>query len=387
MLVQVLTAIIAMTALSAFVVDYGILWSARRQAQNAADSAALAAAVSLGFVDFNNRPLARTAALDVAARNAIWGEPPDVTPGDVTFPPCPPGSLAPGTNACVQVDVFRNQRGGGNPLPTMFGHLAGVTEQGVRATATAEVLFGLATNCVKPFAIPDRWIENQTPVWDVNDSFSRYFQVGPNAGTVIPNPDVFVPPTTTSPGSGFDPIANYGLQLTIKDGNPNSAIQPGWYYPVIINPNEPPGGDSYRENIATCDPTLVQAGTVLTMEPGNMIGPTRQGMTDLINLDPTASWGVRPDGTTGVRGGCQASGACNVSPRVVAIPVFNPDTWDLGPSNGRSSVTVTQVVGMFVEQMVGNDVVGRLMPFPNEPRSGTGGVPGAGFVVSVTLVR
>jgi hypothetical protein len=66
--------------------------------------------------------------------------------------------------------------------------------------------------------------------------------------------------------------------------------------------------------------------------------------------------------------------------------VFNPDIWDLGPSQGRSTVTVTRVIGMFIEGMQGNDVLGRIMPYPSAPY-GTGGVPGAAAVVSIVLVR
>ena len=72
---------------------------------------------------------------------------------------------------------------------------------------------------------------------------------------------------------------------------------------------------------------------------------------------------------------------------MVAVPVFDPDIWDLGPSQGRSTVTVTRVVGMFVERMQGNDVVGRLMPYPAPAQSGTGGVTGSTFVISIVLVR
>ena len=47
---------------------------------------------------------------------------------------------------------------------------------------------------------------------------------------------------------------------------------------------------SYRDNIVTCDPTIIGPGTVLDVEPGSTQGPTRQGMRDLINLDRDASW-------------------------------------------------------------------------------------------------
>ena len=396
-LVQVVVAFIGLTAFTGFVVDYGVLWSARRQAQNAADAGAMAAAVSLGFVNATNQALARSAALDAAAQNSIWGQAPDITPADVTFPPCPVGSPGFGTNTCVRVNVFRNQRPGGSPLPTFFTQLVGVTTQGVQATATAEVVYGNSTNCVKPFAIPDKWTELRNDVgpagWDPTDSFERYVRTGNNQGALLSPADVYVPPTSGAGGnngSGFDVTANYGLQLTIKDGNPNQAIQPGWYYPVVINPSEGPGANNYRNNIATCDPTVIRAGDVLTMEPGNMIGPTRQGVGDLIALDPNAVWSLSANGGRGgISGGCMSSlgNPCALSPRVVAVPVFNPDVWDRGPSNGRSSVTVTRIIGMFVERMQGNDVIGRLLPYPSAAYSGTGGVPGAAFVISIVLVR
>ena len=392
-LVMVAFAFIGLTAFSAFVVDYGVMWSARRQAQNAADAAATAAAVSLGFVDATNQPLARTAALNAAAVNLIWGQAPDITAADVTFPPCPVGAPGFGTNTCVQVNVFRNQRAGGSPLPTIMGGVVGVANQGVRATATAEVIYGTATNCVKPFAIPDKWQELRNDTgpagWDVTDSFERYVPNGNNRGALLNPADVYTAPTNSNNGTGFDVTANYGLQLEIKSGNPNQALQPGWYAPVIINPACGTGGSCYRDAIAECAPTVIRAGDVLTMEPGNMVGPTQQGMADLIALDPTASWSLSANGGRGgISGGCMSAGTpCGLSPRVVAIPVFNPDVWDLGPSNGRSTVVVTRVVGMFIERMRGNDVIGRLMPYPSAAYSGTGGVAGAAFVVSIVLVR
>jgi hypothetical protein len=392
-LVHVAIAMIGLMAFSSFVIDYGVLWAARRQAQNAADAAAMAAAVSLGFVDPADQALARGAALNAAAVNPIWGQAPDITPGDVTFPVCPPGAPGAGTNTCVRADVFRNQRAGGSPLPSIFGTLVGVVDQGVRATATAEVIYGNSTNCVKPFAIPDKWTELRNDVgpigWDPTDSFERYEQNGNNAGALLNPADIYTPPVPgVSNGTGFSVTADYGLEITIKDGNPQQAIQPGWYYPVVINPLEGPGGNNYRDNIATCDPTVIEAGDVLTMEPGNMIGPTQQGIQALIDQDPNADWGQDANGAWGVQGGCMADASpCALSPRVVAIPVFDPDIWDLGPSNGRSSVTVTRVIGMFIDRMQGNDVIGYLMPYPSAPHGGTGGIPGESFVVSVILVR
>src|SRR5205814_10269125 len=54
--IQVAISIIALTAFTAFVVDYGVLWVARGQAQNAADAGALAGAIALAFDDVDYPP-------------------------------------------------------------------------------------------------------------------------------------------------------------------------------------------------------------------------------------------------------------------------------------------------------------------------------------------
>ena len=82
-----------------------------------------------------------------------------------------------------------------------------------------------------------------------------------------------------------------------------------------------------------------------------------------------------------------ASGACTVSPRLVAIPVFNPDAYDVGRASGRVEITVTKVLGFFVDRMQGDEVNGYVMSYPSTPKASMGGVPGDHFVVSVALVR
>ena len=400
-LVQVAIAMIALMGFSVFAVDYGVLWSARRQAQNAADAAAMSGAISMGFVDMDDQARARQAALDAAAQNLVWGEAPDVTPADVTFPPCPTGSPGAGSSACIRVDVFRNQRAGGNPLPTFFGHLVGVDEQGVRATATAEVLFGDSSDCVKPWAMPDKWIElrdDQAPLgWSPDDEFQRYAQNGRNRGALLTPADYYEPPgpgaMNDGDGTGFtrDSVGlggdDYGLRITLKVGNPDEQISPGWFQPVVLTPGEV-GGNHYRNNIASCNATVIGPGTVLQVEPGNMIGPTRQGMADLIAQDPGASWNeALNDGQGGIQGGCQAAGTCTKSPRLVAIPVYNPDVYNAGTPTGRSDITVIKVLGFFLDEMDGNDVIGYLMAYPSLAHSSTSASPGASFVVSFALVR
>ena len=44
-------------------------------------------------------------------------------------------------------------------MPTLFGPILGITSQGVRATATAIVGNGNATDCLRPIAMADDWHE------------------------------------------------------------------------------------------------------------------------------------------------------------------------------------------------------------------------------------
>ena len=140
-LIQFGLVFMALSAFAMFVVDYGVLWVSRHQAQNAADSGALAGATALALDDFADRTdtgPAKVAARQFALANGVFGAQPDVQmTGDVRFykdaPAEFPASCA--NDDCVRVDVYRNQARG-NPLPMFFGWLVGVNQQGVRATAT-----------------------------------------------------------------------------------------------------------------------------------------------------------------------------------------------------------------------------------------------------------
>jgi hypothetical protein len=390
-LIQVAVAMLALLALSSFVFDSGVMWASRAQAQNAADAGALSGAISLAFDDPADFDGARAKALAVARANSIWGAVPDVTAADVTFPACPPTPGLP-ADTCVKVDVFRNQRAGGSPLPTYFSRLANVTAQGVRATATARVLVSDSARCVKPWALPDKWLDArdapQDNAWTPDDDFERYVQNGQNRGAVLDPADAYVPPGTAD-HTGFTVEADYGTPLTLKHGNPQQAIRPGWFFPVVINPTEGPGGNNYENNISTCDPTPIGPGTLLETEPGNMVGPTTHGVSALIAQDSSATWSpTANDGRGAPVGGCMAAGTCAVSPRLVALAVFNPDAYDSARAGGRTDIVVTKILGFWIQGMQGNDVIGYLTHYPAIAElTGPPVDPAASFLTTVILVR
>lgn len=166
-LIYMAVILLVLTAFTTFVVDYGVLWIARGQAQNAADAAAFAGAIGLAYDDPNDltdTSPAKQSAFAASQSNFVWGEAPDVQiTTDITFPVCPDGT----DNPCVRADVYRNQARG-NALPMFFGQILGLTDQGIRATATAQVMAANASECLKPWGGP-RQMGGEVPgAWRVD---------------------------------------------------------------------------------------------------------------------------------------------------------------------------------------------------------------------------
>ena len=398
MLVHVAIGLVGLIAFSTFAVDYGVMWTARRQAQNAADAGALAGAISMAYVALDDQDLARQSARTVALQNLVWGAAPDVTDADITFPPCPAGPFPAGGN-CIRVDVFRNQRAGGNPLPTFFGALSGVTEQGVRATATARVLYGSATDCLLPFAIPDKWLERypEPGPWSDNETFD--IEAG-NPAQPVADPDVYIPPIGQNPGTGFTRESldattgdDYGTQMNLRFNDPQvtkDQAAAGWYRPVRLEDSDR-GLPDLLANIAECSPTVVGAGDSLTTENGQMATQRIvDAVTALVNQDAGAFWDpTKNDGRGGISGGCMGDGSCSLSPRVRPIPVYDPLAWAQRPGEGagQTPLRITKVIGFFVERPQGETLVGRVMQYPSDKYEAGTGPEAANFVVTVTLVR
>ena len=426
--IQVAIALLALLAMSAFVLDYGVMWASRRQAQNAADAGALSGAISLAFDSATDQAGARAKAIAVAQRNWVWGSQPDITNADVTFPPCPPG--APGLpDTCVKVDTFRNQRAGGNPLPMFFGRLAGVMNQGVRATATAQIVTGDTTDCLKPWAIIDRWDEydvltngpeaeypNPDPDFNPASTFDRYSD-GQGQSPPQEN-DLYVRPGPGVVGTGFRLPQDEGRQFAIKvDTNTNSTVSPGWFRAIRLpRLDGQTGGNVYRDNITSCgglpasfaEPATVCPTTIgnddaaywaergcFGTEPGNKVGPTRQGIEQLMARDPGASW------SNGAITGSLFSPSTS-SPRVVPIGVMDID-WFLSqdPTGANGVIRLVNIYGFFVEGMGdvnvatgamtlntgGTSVIGRIMTIPSMARGSSTLPNNASFLRRIILVR
>ena len=400
-LVQVAVAMIVLIAFTAFVADYGLMWVARRQAQNAADAGAMAGAIALAFDDFDDRSAtgpAKLTAQSFALANLVAGDNPDVNINtDVTFPACPDD----GSNTCIRVDVYRNLLHS-NALPIWFGQLVGLTDQGVQATAIAQATSGNASDCLKPFAIPDKWddfYDQDAPIevneWTPEDHFERTTDDLGNGGggggpTPLVPPDVYVAPTETEVGTGFNLAEDLGRLLVLKAPGPQESLAPGFFFPIRLplpGGEMSNGGDDYRENIAMCNGVPVKIGDTLENEPGNLVGPTAQGMQDLYDLDPDATYN---ESTMQIEGSCaQSESPCApISPRLVAVPVFDTQVYYDGKLNGLVTLRIANILGFFINEIQGGEVSGYFMMMPGLTVGGGVNLgPGSSFLTSVVLVR
>ena len=422
-LIQVGLGMIALMALSALAVDYGVKVAARRAAQNAADAGALAGAIALSYdnpTDKTDTGPAKQSALKFALANGVWGESPNVNvTTDITFPTCAP-------DTCVRVDVYRNQERN-NPLPTFFGNLVGVTNQGVKASATAQVLSGDTTECLKPWVVVDRWDEFQgaetdwdTPGGDPDfGPMSTYDKYSDGKGKNPPQEeDAYVAPSATSPGTGFTPKTDHGRQFAIKV-EPSGEISSGWFRSVDLPRADTTSGgaSSYEASIKTCsgvpvslakpevpcptNPTLLgswsekvywAARGCLRVQTGVAAGPTVDGVEFIIAKDPTAHW----DGTKIVSD-------FNPSPRIVPVGIMDVKLYlSSDPSGSGGIVRLVNVFGFFLEGMgdvdkttgaitccdkKGKAVVGRLISIPGLMTGSSTIHPDASFLKSIILVR
>jgi hypothetical protein len=230
--------------------------------------------------------------------------------------------------------------------------------------------------------------------------------------------DLYVRPSSSGPGTGFRLPDDEGRQFAIKvDTNTNATVSPGWFRAIRLPRLDGlSGGNVYRNNITSCgglpasyaEPATVCPTTITNAdraywaergcfetEPGNMVGPTRQGIEELIARDPGASWSGGQ-----IVGSAFSPGTS--SPRVVPIGVMDID-WFLSqnPSGANGVIRLVNIYGFFVEGMGdvnvttgamtlnanGRSVIGRIMTVP-AMASGSSSLPNnASFLRTIILVR
>jgi hypothetical protein len=75
------------------------------------------------------------------------------------------------------------------------------------------------------------------------------------------------------------------------------------------------------------------------------------------------------------------------SPRIAAIPLYDPFWYETHQQTGRNvAFKVANYLGVFVVGMRGGEVVARIMPMPGK-RSGDTNIPGGMFLKTVRIVQ
>jgi Flp pilus assembly protein TadG len=322
-LIHVGIAILVLTALSAFVVDFGVMWLARVQAQDAADAGALAGATALALDDnahFCPGSLPSPAcenALAVAQSNDVFGDAATATVKilGVSGPP-----VCFGKPTCVQVKVYRDGTNGSATLPVYFAPIFGVTSQGIQATATAQAANANYTPCMRPWLIADKWVDHTAPANQFNGA------------------DVYTPPPLDfSLGSGWNPD-DLGSAITLTQGDPTAPMD---------------GNDYYEMNAASGYPAAIT------------------GCADAAQISDavTTQMPILPDPTPGAVATLLANG-----PVIVPVALFSPVEWAAVPdrSSGSFTLHIINIMGLKVTSVDSDgtvhgtvaDVLGESKPGP-----------------------
>jgi len=383
--VQVGISLFVLMAFNVFVLDYGMMWIGRSQAQNAADAGALAGALARGYDDFDDPPssggLAADSAEGVAAANLVWQQ--AGTPV-VSFN-CPAGV----TGRCVKVEVYRDGTNGSTALPTLFGPILGITSQKVKASATGIVGNGNATDCFRPIAFADAWLDNRDDP-PAGPEFWRYAEPGP--GTPVVNADVYTAPSATQAGRttvSTDLGERIIWDMDEATTSPTTPITRDLVVALTL-----PGAGSFQSKVENCSGNLVQLGQTLAVEIPPA-GDTNNAFNNLMAQDPTVIWNT---GANRIDNSC-APGCAPISPRLIPIALYDPDRFQLGRATDDwisvgcltddPCITVTNIVGFFVHGAFGGyGPHGHILKYPGTSSSTAPTfVDDASWLVTAHLIR
>lgn len=355
--------------MSALAIDYGMIKAAKGEAQRAMDAAALAGASA--FLDpedplIDKAVVAENRAREYAAKHDVHREVINSAAGagfvDVTVNTAEEKVTASYTSP---------------PLTLWFAQMFGPATMGIKASATAEAgEVGKAVDCVKPFLVPDMWYESNKTTQDFNPADNLW------QGTLRPrdggedwkyepeNGDRYVPfdpkasisdqASQTGLGSALRSTnGDYGMPMLIKPQQGNAQRSSMAYMLFDMTPNQ----NTYQE-ITTCtESSKLSVGDSVDIKPGGTTGQVKNGVKDIMALDPNARWNYvtktvessqPPPGSTIP----QASWNWNQSPRVITIALFDPIfIKDGNVPTGNFSVTVNNFARMWLNDADGNDNV------------------------------
>lgn len=324
-----------MLGMAAIAIDYGMIKSAKAEAQRAMDAAALAGASAFLINDplQNKTTIAVERAKEYARQHSVHAVLVDTLGACGVAEVCVTVDLA---NERVRADFARAGIG------LWFARMFGSGAMGITASATAHAVESGITTCLMPVAIADKW-HNTLPdaeedangdgVFDYKDtngngqwdfSKSKGKQVEPWEQWVY-NPsegDYYYPPTDPS-ATGYA-STDYGHQMVLMDLDPGSTSVSSNY--LAWGKDGTAASDSaLQERIRNPECSEHQLNETEQRAANGSKPNLGQAWADRINMAPSADWTWDNVTNAPVCGSttCPANWE-EISPRVVAIGLYNP---------------------------------------------------------------
>jgi Flp pilus assembly protein TadG len=366
-----LAGLLAMLGVSALGIDVGYMYTARHELQRCTDAGALAGASAFiqgSWSDPGVRTLAGSRARAFAAKDKV-----------ATSTLSPASELSVGFPAAERVRVQASRT-----VPLFFSRLFLGPTKTITASSVAEAsAAGSNVKGLKPWGIPFPWEDtNGNDEYDAGETVHRDcppeaaaraalspWTDGPPAAGGGARPDsllarttdwlacaltpsafaCILPPPPSEPPTSFFCV---GTRVVLKIGTPqNSPKNPsgipslqqesGHFFALALDGK---GSSVYRDTIADGSQNPFRIGDAVTLEPGDMVGPTRQGVNELIKADPTSQWNAAaglPESNQYHAG----DGSWMNSPRVVRIPIYDPE---IALKTGRSTMVIASFAGFWI---------------------------------------
>lgn len=340
----------------ALVVDLGMLFASRSDAQKAADAAALAGARYFidqgavpGSLTSQMRDESRAFAKAIGSQNKIRGV--NVPQADVIVNDSDILLLSTPNGPVFQVTALVQR----NALSTYFANILGVGAVNISASATAQASlpvgntagappsYNPGAKCIKPWMVQNvspRTTDPNNPIRYGPDDFGTVVYLhddqstnGPSKwGIIAPCPTYTPPPTEPCDGGNSSPV--------------------------------------YYDNIVKCNPNTYYCseGVWVSDVPGNKVGKTQDGVQDLIHQGGGKNGEGTDQGQDTISGGTPGpnynptitGGSNNPNPlfrgqpitatdsdSVIVVPVTNLPP----PSNGQIKMRIDGLLKLFITQV------------------------------------
>jgi hypothetical protein len=328
--------ILMFLSMAALAIDYGMVKTAKAEAQRAMDSAALAGASA--FIEsnptFNMDSGAKARAKELAVQHTVHRVVVDTSPAHMT----------------VTVNLAAKRVTASYIVPPVslwFARQFGSSTMGLTAFAVAHAEQTGNATCVKPVAIPDIWNnvdpgaaedKNGNRLWDYQDKDGngKWDDGEGEPWAWTPNGDVYDSASTgygstfrNSYGTGYQvKTKDYGRQMMLTTFSPKDDAVSSMYYSW--------GEDDSKTNADTvaarirgesCSPADVQ--TSYKAANGGKIGPIQRAWADLIANDQAAHW---DDASNTVLGSNAGTNWAEQSKRVVVVGLYDPSKYANTPN-------------------------------------------------------